>query len=192
VPKAELNDFRPTNLNVANGFNAPKANASLYGVTLDSGGISSIYKDGKINVNNDLVVKGDNVVTFKKMSGGTYISDSSNYNIEEAARGGKTKGNAIISVEKEGILGMQSLEGNGNGSMLSLRNNGQINIIGKKFCFNDSRGERGPNTEACFTVDDLSYIKDNNKQRDDIPKTIPMGVAVAPSKYLRTRNYMDY
>ncbi len=104
VPKAELNDFRPNNLNVANGFNAPKANATLYGVTLDSGGISSL-NNAPIYVNNDLSLKG-NVCDFK--------------------------------------------------------NN-------------------------CISVGDLIALK---SQSGKTP--IPMGVAVAPSKYLRTRNYMDY
>jgi len=178
VTQEELNSFSPTNLNVANGFNAPKANATLYGVTLDSGGISSLNKGGYINVNNDLVVKGDNVVTFKKMSGGTYISDSSDYNIEEAMRSGKTKGSSIVSSSRDGIIGMLSQDGTGNGSILALRNNGQIGITGKEFCFNDTK-----NT-VCLTASDLASLKSQ--------KAIPMGVTVAPSKYLRTRNYMDY
>jgi hypothetical protein len=104
VTQGELNKFSPTNLNVANGFNAPKANASLYGVTLDSGGISSL-NNAPIYVNNDLSLKG-NVCDFK--------------------------------------------------------NN-------------------------CISVGDLIDLK---SQSGKTP--IPMGVTVAPTKYLRTRNYMHY
>ncbi len=193
VTQEELNSFSPTNLNVANGFNAPKANATLYGVTLDSGGISSMYKDGKINVNNELVVKGDNVVTFKKIPGmeyGSYISNSPAYDPAEGGRGGKTEGNAIISLESEGILAMQSLDGRGDGSTLSLRKNGDI-VLGKsdvnfslkkdQFCFRDTKNN------VCLTASDLASLKSQSGQTP-----IPMGVTVAPSKYLRTRNYMDY
>jgi hypothetical protein len=175
-----LNDFRPKNLNVENGFNAPKANASLYGITLDSGGISSTNKGGYISVNNDLVVKGDNVVTFKKMSGGTYISDSPDYNVEEGMRRGQTKGNAIISSEKEGGIVIQSLDGTGNGANLGLRNNGQVLISGNEFCFND----RKRNVTTCLSGDNLATLKQNTSGQD--------AIRVPPSNYLRTRNYMDY
>ena len=124
--------------------------------------------------------KGDNVVTFKKMSGGTYISDSPDYNPEEGMRGGKTKGNAIISSDKEGAFGMQSLDGTGNGSILVLRNNGQVLISGNEFCFND----RKRNVTTCLSGDNLATLKQNKSGQD--------AIRVPPSNYLRTRNYMDY
>ncbi len=182
ITQEQLNSFSPINLNVANGFNAPKANATLYGVTLDSGGISSLNKGGYISVNNDLVVKGDNVVTFKKMSGGTYISDSPDYNIEEAVRGGKSKGNAIISSTKDGLFGMLTTDGTGNASNLSLRNNGEVFIVGNNFCFADKSYGK-----VCFSASDLDNLKKVIPQPQQ-----PQNKGVPPAKYLRTRNYMHY
>jgi hypothetical protein len=54
-----LNNYSPKNLNVSNGFNAPNANASLYGITLDNGGVNSL-NNIPIYINSDLVLKGNN------------------------------------------------------------------------------------------------------------------------------------
>jgi len=58
------------NLNISNGFNAPKANSSFYGVILDAGGITSRGNIVAINNNNQIINEGDhnfsNSMNFQK------------------------------------------------------------------------------------------------------------------------------
>jgi len=136
-----------------------------------------------------------NVFTpFPKGNGG-YITTNNTYDVNIAGKSGLTKGNAIVSLEDQGTIAIQSLDGTGKGSQLVLSNNGiialqdlsrkgNISLVNgevylsstDKFCFN----------KTCFTPQDIQTLYNN------LPQEVGKPTPVAPSKYLRTRNYMHY
>jgi len=149
--------------------------------------------------------KGDYITSlFKPLPGGSnggYMTASKTYDVGIALKSGLTKGNAIMSLEDQGAIAIQSLDGNGKGSQLFLSNNGRIglqDLSGKgnvsllngevdlsatdKFCFN----------KTCFTPQDMQTLYNNLpvKQAQSLGDNVT--VLKPTSQYLRTRNYMHY
>ena len=147
-----------------------------------------------------------NISPFKPLprGNGGYMTTSKTYDVDIAGKSGMTKGNAIVSLEEEGIIGIQSLNGNGGGSNLMMnrtqglrlnyRNNDddrqgssieilsdRLSLNSNKYCFRDT----------CFTQQDMESLYNNLpvKQAQSVTTPAPK---IAPSKYLRTRNYLHY
>ena len=140
--------------------------------------------------------KGDYITSpFKPLpeGNGGYMTASKTYDIGKALKRGDTVGNAIVSSEDYGSIGLQSLDGTGKGSQLfATRDKGlmlqylsgnerqessigvydeRVTLKGNKYCFGNT----------CFTEKDMQTLQQN------LPRDKGL-----PTQYLRTRNYMDY